>query len=360
MFTQDERTLRVLGLESSCDDTAAAVVTGRVEGGVVRSGGEMLSRVTFDQDSLHAAYGGVVPEIAARAHVEQADVVIGRALAEANCELRELDAIAVTAGPGLVPGLLAGVMTARGVAAGGGLPLLAINHLAAHALTVRLTDQVQFPYLALLASGGHCLFVAVEGPCRYHVYGSTRDDAPGEAFDKVARLLGLGLPGGPALERLAADGVESQISLPRPLLGLPGCDMSFSGLKTAVRRVANAESGQPKPTQADIAAAFQAAVRDVLVDRTENAMQMFRADHPECRTPTLAAAGGVMANQTIRAAVASTATAANFTPVFPEPALCTDNGAMVAWAGIELLAGGEVHPPDFPVRARWPLTEFSA
>ena len=351
--------LRVLGIESSCDDTAAAVVEGKTDAAGEEITGRVRSAVNFTQDHLHDPFGGVVPEIAARAHAERTDLVVEEALALAGCRLQDLDAIAVTAGPGLAPGLLAGVMTARGLAAGGGLPLYGINHLEAHALTVRMVGPTAFPYLLLLASGGHCLFAAVGGPGRYAVYGATRDDAPGEAYDKVARLLGLGFPGGPAVEVAARGGDGARFAFPRPLAGRLGASLSFSGLKTAVRRERERFGALDETDRRDLAASFQAAIRDVLCDRAVGAMHRFREDYPELQEPVFAGAGGVLANQVLREGLAAGMRAEGFRPVFPEPEFCTDNGAMVAWAGIERRAVGEAPWFDFPVRARWPLESLA-
>ena len=352
----------VLGVESSCDDTAAAVVAGVIDDGTTCPPGEILSSVRFDQDQLHEDYGGVVPEIAARAHAERMDRVMETALREAGCEVRDLDAVAVTAGPGLVQGLLAGVMTARGFAAGTGLPLYGINHLEAHALTIRLVEAVSFPYLLLLASGGHCIFAAVQGPGHYDVYGSTKDDAPGEAYDKVARMLGLGFPGGPVMEKIAQGGDETKFALPRPMSGRPGCMMSFSGLKTSVRlackKFGSAGSEMREADRKDIAASFQAAMRDVFRDRAAGAMQQFRDDFPDLARPVLAVAGGVMANQVLRQALIDSGGERGFEPLFPDLSLCIDNGAMVAWAGIEKMGAGQASSFAFPVRGRWPLDDL--
>ncbi len=354
-------TVRVLGLESSCDDTAAAVVEGAFGPLGAIPPGNIRSQIGYGQDRLHQAYGGVVPEIAARAHTERADHAIEAALSEAGVCLQELDAVAVTAGPGLAPALLAGVMTARGVAEGAGLPLHSVNHLEAHALTVRLVDRVSFPYLLLLASGGHCLFAAVESPLRYRVYGSTLDDAPGEAYDKVARLLGFSFPGGPCVERAARLGKENRFNFPRPLAGRAGCSLSFSGLKTAVARKHNElNSAGEEPNETDLrdmAASFQAAVRDVLVERATAAMRTFCANYPSIAVPAFAGTGGVLANQALRHALSETAAENGFRPVFPDPELCTDNGAMVAWAGIERI-GISAEAAPAPVRARWPLEDM--
>lgn len=341
-------TLTVLGIESSCDDTAAAVVTG---------GREVLSSVVAGQATLHAAFGGVVPEIAARAHAERLDLCVEAALSQAGVTLRDLDAIAVTAGPGLIGGVMAGVMLAKGLAAGTGLPLVGVNHLAGHALTPRLTDGIGFPYLMLLVSGGHCQFLRVSGPEEFTRLGGTIDDAPGEAFDKVAKLLGLPQPGGPAVEAEAAKGDPAAVSLPRPLLDRPGCDLSFSGLKTAVLRVRDqavaAEGGLRESLRADICASFQAAVAEVLAEKTCRALA-------QAGVPVVAVAGGVAANRTIRATLEEVAAEAGVRFLAPPLALCTDNAAMIAWAGIERFRLGHRDGMDLAARPRWPLDQSAA
>jgi N6-L-threonylcarbamoyladenine synthase len=353
------RTLTVLGLESSCDDTAAAVVR------VPPSGpGEILSNPVFGQIDLHSAYGGVVPEIAARAHAERVDVVARAALAEAGVTLAELDAVAVTAGPGLIGGVLSGVMTAKGIALGAGLPLIGVNHLEGHALTPRLTHGIAYPYLLLLVSGGHCQIVAVEGLGRYRRMGGTIDDSPGEAFDKVAKLLGLGFPGGPAVERRAASGDPGRFAFPRPLMDRPDCQLSFSGLKTAVVRACDklvaAQGGLYPRDVDDLCAGFQQAVRDTLSAKTARAMRRFSTlTGVEVSTPVIAVAGGVAANRSLRAGLEEAAAREGFTLVAPPLALCTDNGAMIAWAGGERLAAG-LPPEPVTARPRWPLDGISA
>jgi N6-L-threonylcarbamoyladenine synthase len=349
----------ILGLESSCDDTAAALIRARPGTPV----GEIIATVVLGQDPLHAPYGGVVPEIAARAHAERLDLATEAALAEARLGLDAVEAVAVTAGPGLIGGVLAGVMFAKGLAAGRGLPLWGVNHLAGHALTPRLVADLPFPYLILLASGGHCQFLAVEGPETFVRLGGTIDDAPGEAFDKVARLLGLGQPGGPEVERAAASGDPARFALPRPLLDRPGCDLSFSGLKTAVRRardrLVEARGGITRADRADLCAGFQAAVAETLAEKTRRACATFRARHPQA-PPVLAVAGGVAANAAIRSALAETAAAQGFGWQAPPQRLCTDNGAIVAWAAAEAMA---VRGPDdltLSARPRWPLDADAA
>jgi N6-L-threonylcarbamoyladenine synthase len=345
-------TLTLLGIESSCDDTAAAVVR-------VQPGGapEILSSLVLGQTNLHEAFGGVVPEIAARAHAERLDGVVEEALARAGVTLDDIDAIAVTAGPGLIGGVLSGVMLARGVAAARGLPLVAVNHLAGHALTPRLTDGIAFPYLMLLVSGGHCQFLLVEGVDRFRRLGGTIDDAPGEAFDKTAKLLGLPQPGGPSVEAEAALGDPNRFRFPRPLLDRDGCDMSFSGLKTALLRARDAliaeKGGITVQDRRDLCAGFQAAIADVLSAKTCRALEII-ADH---RPTALAVAGGVAANGVIRAKLETVSIGAGVSFLAPPLRLCTDNAAMIAWAGIERLRAGVPPSSDFVSRPRWPLDE---
>jgi N6-L-threonylcarbamoyladenine synthase len=337
----------ILGIESSCDDTAAAIVRGY----------DVLASVVYGQTALHADFGGVVPELAARAHAEKLDHCIEQALAEAGKTLADLDAIAVTAGPGLIGGVLSGVMCAKGLAAATGLPLIGVNHLAGHALTPRLTDRLAYPYLMLLVSGGHCQFLIVAGHDDYHRIGGTIDDAPGEAFDKTARILGLAQPGGPAVETAGYGGHASRYPLPRPLLNQPGCDMSFSGLKTAILRardgVVAAKGGLTREDQADLAAAFQAAVTDVLVEKTRRALAIYLALAPA--QPSFAIAGGVAANQAIRSALMQLCATLDTAFVAPPLRLCTDNAAMIAYAGGELLAAGQTSDMTLSARPRWPL-----
>ena len=332
-----------LGIESSCDDTAAAVVTGDRR---------ILSSVVSSQTSLHADFGGVVPEIAARAHAERLDLAVEQALEQAGLALTDLSGIAVTAGPGLIGGVMSGVMCAKGLAAGSGLPLVGVNHLAGHALTPRLTDGIEFPYLMLLVSGGHCQFLRVDGPDDFTRMGGTIDDAPGEAFDKIARLLALPQPGGPAVQAEAASGDPKRIALPRPLLDRPGCDMSFSGLKTAALRQRDAliaeHGGLRQADRRDLCAAFQTAVSDVLAEKSRRAL----TDSP---VPVLAVAGGVAANTQIRAALEQVAANASARFLAPPLALCTDNGAMIAWAGIERFRQGHRDDMTLAARPRWPL-----
>jgi N6-L-threonylcarbamoyladenine synthase len=349
----------LLGIESSCDDTAAAIV--RATPG--RPVGAILASEVMGQRSLHAAFGGVVPEIAARAHAERLDLVTRAALARAGVALGDIDTVAVTAGPGLIGGVLAGVMFAKGLAAARGIDLVGVNHLAGHALTPRLTEAVAFPYLVLLVSGGHCQFLAVEGPETFLRLGGTIDDAPGEAFDKVAKLLGLPQPGGPEVEMEAARGDAARFAFPRPLLDLDGCDLSFSGLKTAVRRARDrlvaARGGLTRSDRADLCAGFQAAVAETLAEKTARALARFRAGHPDV-PPVLAVAGGVAANGAIRAGLETVAAASGARCLAPPLALCTDNGAIIAWAAAERLAVRGPDGCDLVARPRWPLDDGAA
>jgi N6-L-threonylcarbamoyladenine synthase len=337
----------VLGIETSCDETAAAVTSTTAAGARIRS------NFVQAQTGEHAPYGGVVPEIAARAHLDHLDRVVMCALAEAEVTFAEIDGVAAASGPGLIGGLIVGTMMAKGLAWGAGKPFLAVNHLEGHALTARLTDDIDFPYLLLLVSGGHCQLLVCGGIGRYTRLGTTLDDAAGEAFDKTAKLIGLGYPGGPAIERAARDGNASRYVLPRPLKGRPGCDFSFSGLKTAVRHI-TAQRGCLDPRdRADLAASVELAICDALADRTANAIAWFRRHHPDGKT--LVAAGGVAANGRLRQHLAALAESAGLRFVAPPPTLCTDNGAMIAWAGLERLRLGFVDGLDAPLRPRWPL-----
>ncbi|MGA1275765.1 MAG: tRNA (adenosine(37)-N6)-threonylcarbamoyltransferase complex transferase subunit TsaD [Gemmobacter sp.] len=353
-------TLTFLGIESSCDDTAAAIV--RHTPG---QPAEILAEAVLGQAALHAGFGGVVPEIAARAHAERLDLCAEDVLGRAGLGHGDLDGVAVTAGPGLIGGVLAGVMFAKGLAATAGLPLVGVNHLAGHALTPRLTDGVDFPYLVLIASGGHCQFVLVEGAERFHRLGGTIDDAPGEAFDKVARHLGLGAGGGPAVEAAARTGDPARFDLPRPLLDRPGCDLSFSGLKTAVLRATETMGGPGAigpQARADLCAAFQAAVADVLGAKSRAALGAAGETAAETAggVGVFAAAGGVAANGAVRATLGAAAAASGVRFVVPPARLCTDNGAMIAWAGIERFRAGARDGMDLAARPRWPLDDRQA
>jgi N6-L-threonylcarbamoyladenine synthase len=351
--------LTVLGIETSCDETAAAVVRLGPDGRR-----DILSDIIRSQTGEHVAFGGVVPEIAARAHIRILDRLVAAALEEAGTGFADLDAVAATAGPGLIGGVIVGLTTAKAIAMASGKPLVAVNHLEGHALTARLTDDVAFPYLLLLVSGGHTQFLLVEGVGRYRRLGSTIDDALGEAFDKTAKLLGLGFPGGPAVERAARDGDPRRFPLPRPMLDRPGSDFSFAGLKTAVRTSAHAAAPLSTIDVADLCAAFQAAVTDVVGEKSRRALALFAAEHPQAE-PVLVVAGGVAANDAIRARLEDEAHRAGARLVAPPARLCTDNAAMIAWAGIERLrvahASGEtLDERDAAPRPRWPLDTQSA
>lgn len=345
----DARPLTVLGLETSCDETAASVV--RLTGGRA----EVLSSVIHSQIDDHAAYGGVVPEIAARSHVEMIDGVTRRAMAEAGLDYGALDGVAATAGPGLVGGVMVGLSYGKAVSLARGLPLMAVNHLEGHAVSARLGAEVAYPFLLLLVSGGHCQLLEVRGIGDMSRVGATIDDAAGEAFDKIAKALGLGYPGGPALERLAERGDGSKIDLPRALLGRKDCDFSFSGLKTAAFRVAQAcETEQDK---ADLADAVQAAIARQLSERSERAMQAYAETHGH---RLFVVAGGVAANKTIRRTLEATAQRNGFDFLAPPMVYCTDNAAMIALAGAERLALGLTSDIDVVARPRWPLDEARA
>ena len=332
----------MLGIESSCDETAAALVT---------SEGAILASEIASQMEVHASHGGVVPEIAARAHLDAIDVVIGRAMETAGVAMGDLDGVAATGGPGLIGGVVVGTVAAKAIATARGIPYYAVNHLEGHALSPRLVDRVGFPYLLLLVSGGHTQILAVHGPGVYERYGTTMDDAAGEAFDKSAKIMGLGYPGGPAIERAAADGNAALVQLPRPLRGADHCHFSFSGLKTAVAtRFAAIEAGGGEAGISDLAAALQAAIADCLADRAKRAMARFAETHGPA---TLVIAGGVAANRAIFARLETEAGKAGFALSVPPAWLCTDNAAMIAWAALE--QRDRPDELDFAPRPRWPL-----
>ncbi len=342
----------ILGIETTCDETAAAVVerTGDAQG-------RILSNVVLSQIAEHAEFGGVVPEIAARAHVEALDHIIAGAMAEAQMSFTDIDGVAAAAGPGLIGGVIVGLTTAKAIALTHRKPLIAVNHLEAHALTARLTDAVSFPYCLFLASGGHTQILAVCGVGDYVRFGGTVDDAIGEAFDKTAKLLGLGYPGGPLVEKEAVRGDSKRFALPRPMSGRHDANFSLSGLKTALRLAAEKVAPLSDQDVADLCASFQQAVVDVVGDRLRAGMKMFRE---RLGTPNaLVCAGGVAANQAIRKILHRVAFENGTSLVAPPPALCTDNGAMIAWAGAERLALGLTDTLDFAPRARWPLSEVT-
>ena len=343
--------MRVLGIESSCDETAAAIVT---------DDKKLLSSVVFSQ-SEHEIFGGVVPEIAARAHLQKVGNIVRNALDKAGIDFNDLDAVAASAGPGLIGGVIVGVMTAKAIAAVHDLPFIAVNHLEAHALTVRLSEDVPFPYLLLLTSGGHCQILIAEGIGKFKRLGATVDDAAGEAFDKSAKMMGLGYPGGPKIEQYALSGDANRFELPRPMIGKPGCDLSFSGLKTAVRHVIESFSADGtienavlnEQDKADLCACFQRAVLESLCSRLKNGIKTFKRLYPQ--GTHLVVAGGVAANKALRQALENSAKKYNLTFAAAPMHLCTDNAAMVAWAGMEHFLAGMSDPLDFSPRPRWPL-----
>lgn len=338
----------MLGIETSCDETAAAIVSD--EGtGLAR----IRASLVFSQLAEHQPYGGIVPEIAARAHLERLDGLIAQALGVAGVGFGDLSGVAATGGPGLIGGVIVGIMEAKAIALARKLPFIAVNHLEGHALTARLSDEVAFPFLLLLVSGGHCQVQVVENVGKYRRIGTTFDDAAGEAFDKGAKLLGLGYPGGPAIEHAARAGDASRIALPRPMKGRPGSDFSFAGLKTALRERVEAEGQLSARFRSDAAAALQTAIGDCLVDRTANALGLYRAQYPAGKA--LVVAGGVAANQVLRGRLRELAALAGVDFIAPPPRLCTDNAAMIAWAGFERLKLGLTDGLDFAPRPRWPL-----
>ena len=349
--------LKVLGIESSCDDTAAAVVTISYE---EKSSMKAFinSSIVFDQNLIHESFGGVVPELAARAHTEKLDFCVESALEKAQINLKDIDLISVTSGPGLIGGVISGVMFAKALALGLKRPLIAVNHLAGHALTPRLTHAISFPYLILLVSGGHCQFLIVEGPSKYTRLGGTIDDAPGEAFDKTAKILGLGYPGGPIIEKRAHEGNPLSYPLPKPLLNQNNCNMSFSGLKTALRReVDKLKKIKGSLDDSDInnlCASFQKTIADIFMYKSIKAMLLFDQMHPNSQK-TIAIAGGVAANKMIGTLLMSCAKKLNFKMVIPEPNLCTDNAAMIAFAGAELYFENTYSDDTLVPRPRWPL-----
>lgn len=346
----DDTPTLVLGIETTCDETAAAVVERHGDGS-----GRMLSNIVRSQIAEHAPFGGVVPEIAARAHVDLLDGIVAGAMKEAGIGFDKLSAVAAAAGPGLIGGVIVGLTTAKAIALVSGAPLIAVNHLEAHALTPRLTDALAFPYCLFLASGGHTQIVAVLGVGNYVRIGTTVDDAIGEAFDKVAKMLGLPYPGGPQVERAAHRGDATRFQFPRPMMGRPDANFSLSGLKTAVRNEASRMTPLQQQDIDDLCAGFQAAVLDSMADRLRVGLRLFTE---QFGAPTaLVAAGGVAANQALRAALQEVATQAGTHLVMPPPALCTDNGAMIAWAGAERLALGLTDALGAPPRARWRLDE---
>jgi N6-L-threonylcarbamoyladenine synthase len=338
----------LLGIETTCDETSAAVVERAGNGS-----GTIRSNIVLSQLDEHRPFGGVVPEIAARAHVQVLDEVIKKAMEKAGVEFSALDGVAASAGPGLIGGVIVGLTTAKAISFALEKPLVAINHLEAHALTARLTHKLDFPYLLLLVSGGHTQLVFVEAVGTYTRIGTTRDDAIGEAFDKTAKLLGLPYPGGPAVERCALDGDPKRFNLPRPMIGRPEPDFSLSGLKTAIRLEAEKIAPISRQDIADLCASFQTAITDVIVDRVQAALR--NLGHSGKNPNAIVVAGGVAANRTIRNTMEELAISLRLPLVIPPAELCTDNGAMVAWAGAERLALNMTDPLDIKPRARWPL-----
>ena len=345
----------ILGIETSCDETAAAVIRRLPDGN-----GEIVSNIVLSQIEDHAPYGGVVPEIAARVHIRHLDRLIAQAMSEAGITYSMLDGVAATAGPGLLGGVIIGLTTAKAIAMAHAKPLLAINHLEGHALTPRLLEPCPFPYLLLLISGGHTQFQLVEGVGRYRRLGTTIDDALGEAFDKTAKLLGLGYPGGPLVEQYARKGNPQRFDFPRPLKGRKDCNFSFSGLKTAVREAVHDLGHLSEKDIADVCASFETAVAETLQDRLKMAFATFREAYPKVKEPALIVAGGVAANATLKNVMTTSANTFGFKLIVPPASLCTDNAAMIAWAGAERLALGLVDELDFMARARWPLDDVSA
>jgi N6-L-threonylcarbamoyladenine synthase len=337
----------VLGIETSCDETAIAIVS---------HDKHILSNIVSSQETEHKPFGGVVPEIAARAHLAHIDFILAKALETANLSLEQIDGIAAAGGPGLIGGVIVGVMFAKGLAMAKDVPFIPVNHLEGHALTARLTNDVPFPYLLLLVSGGHCQFLVVENVGEYTYLGGTLDDAVGECLDKTARLLGYGYPGGPVIEQLAREGNPLMFTLPRPLKGKEGCSFSFSGLKTAARKLIMDQKDSSATFQADFCASLQKTIGDILVDRCENALKMALGKRPEIST--LVVAGGVAANQYFRERLATFLQTYCKSLVTPPIKLCTDNGAMIAWAGVERLSLGLTGSLAFAPRPRWPLEDL--
>lgn len=348
----NNKSLIILGIETSCDETAASIIKHHPDGS-----GEILSNIVHTQLEEHSAFGGVVPEIAARAHCEALDKIIKAAMLDAKCEFKDIDGIGASSGPGLVGGLLIGTMTAKAIASVHNIPYIAVNHLAGHALTVGLTNNIRPPYLLLLVSGGHTQLQWVNDVNDYTRIGSTIDDALGEAFDKTAKLLGLGYPGGPEVEKWAKDGDENRFTLPSPLKGRKEPNFSFSGLKTALRQ--QAEKLQPLSNQDihDLCASFQKALINSVMDRIKTALNQMDNKFPENKPRNFIVAGGVAANQKLKSELENFSKTHNLSLIVPPPALCTDNAAMIAWAAAEQLAIGHKDPLSTPVRSRWPLDE---
>ena len=364
-LAKKKENLTLLGIETSCDETAAAIIRGPGKcpaPDAAQEAANILANIIHSQFADHADYGGVVPEIAARAHVERVDNIIEQALDAAKCTMADIDAIAVTAGPGLVGGVMVGLTTAKAISLSHGIPLIPVNHLAAHALTARMVENIDFPFLVLLVSGGHTQLLWVESAISFRRLGTTIDDAAGEAFDKIAQLLGLPSPGGPHLESLAREGRADRFAMPRPLHKREGCDFSFSGLKTATRLLLEQEldAGDDHQLKADIAASFQQAAADHLAARTKAALaaceRLLEGQHSPRQ---LVVAGGVAANMTVQSTLQAMAETHDWHLIVPPAKLCTDNGAMIAWAGLEMIRADAVPPTEqameFAARPRWPL-----
>lgn len=350
--------MKVLAIETSCDETAASIVESH-KIATDHAKGEILSNIVYSQIDEHKLFGGVVPEIASRAHLSKLDYIIEEALQAASTKFKDIDAIAATSGPGLIGGLMTGMVTAKAIAASIKIPFYAINHLEGHALTPRLTDGIAFPYLLLLVSGGHTQFVIVHDIGHYERISTTIDDALGEAFDKTAKLLSLGYPGGPQVEKFATKGNPKAFPFPRPLNTKVELNFSFSGLKTAVRKVANENAPLNDDIVADICASFQAAVIDVLIDRTKKAFTLFDQSHVEINPKNLVVAGGVAANKSIRSILDKTCAEKGWNLIAPPLELCTDNAAMIGWAALERMNISSPSPLNIEARSRWPLDEKS-
>ncbi len=340
------KNIKVLGIESSCDDTGVAIID---------SGPHVLSNVIISQQNEHEVFQGVVPEIAARSHMKNLKKALNIALAEAKMDLKEIDVIAATAGPGLIGGVIVGVMFAKSISSVLKKPFIAVNHLEGHALTVKLTNKIEYPYLLLLASGGHCQYVAVLALGKYKILGQTLDDAMGEAFDKVAKMMNLGFPGGPEIEKKAKNGNENRFKLPLPMINYKNCDMSFSGLKTAVRLIIEKLTVLSEEDICDIAASFQKAVSNIIYKKTKYAINEYEKI---AKGRVLVVAGGVAANESLRSVLALVAEENSYHFVAPPIKLCTDNAAMIAFAGLERFSAGIVNDVSFKPKARWSLEDL--
>ena len=342
-----KKQLTFLGIETSCDETAASIVREGFNGN-----GEILSNIVSSQVEDHKEFGGVVPEVAARAHVEKIDIIINKALTESKINIKDIDGIAVTAGPGLIVCLTVGLSTAKAIAASLKKPLIAVNHLEGHALSPKIIKNINFPYLLLLISGGHTQFLEVRGVNNYKRLGTTIDDAVGEAFDKTAKVIGIEFPGGPKIEEYAKKGNENYFKLPKPIINRGGCNLSFAGLKTAVFKISkNLKDDEEKY---HLAASFQKTIEDILCEKSKFAMNLFNEKYNNNKK-VFVIAGGVASNNKIRKKLIDLSIQKNFEPIFPPISLCSDNAAMIAWAGIERFKLGLLNKLDFPAKAKWPL-----